>query len=98
MAIVNNREYNKEVVTLNRILEGGSFGPVESQVCSKTKLVILNKAFSKYYKQYQPKGSERVLLDRNLNIYDNVMFEEFVQLLQVFREAMCNEAGLRLVQ
>lgn len=26
------------------------------------------------------------------------MFEEFVQLLQVFREAMCNEAGLRLVQ
>lgn len=37
-------------------------------------------------------------MDRNLNIYDNVMFEEFVQLLQVFGEAMCTEAGLRLVQ
>lgn len=81
MAIVSNKSYDKEVVTLNRILEGGSFGPIESRVCSKTKLAILNKAFSKYYKQYQPKGSERAVLDRNLNICDNIMFEEFVQLL-----------------
>ena len=50
MAIVSNRPYNKEVAVLSRILESGSFGPVESQVRSKTRLVVLNRAFSKYYK------------------------------------------------
>lgn len=50
MAIVNNRPYDREVATLSKILESGSFGPVESQVRSKTRLVVLNRAFSKYYK------------------------------------------------